>query len=418
MKTATGRLRKTWQRVRTEPRFGRNALILLCLIVLGVTSGVVIVNNQGSGLTTWPWTDRFQFEAVFDEAHGVAAGQGQGVRIAGVTVGTIEKSEVSEDGKAVLSLGVDPQHRIYDNASLVLRPKSPLNEMYVTIDPGGPPGEPIEAGQRLPVGNTETPVTVDRVTEHLDENTRDALAAVINEADVALTHASEELAGGVAGTDKVMRDLRPVVEELHERQDTLAELVSALATISRSIGEDNERLTRLAADLEESLSVLSDRSHPLDESIQQLPEFTSQLRRATDAVQELSGQLDPTLDNVREASDDLPGALAQLRSTVEEADTVIDKANPVVEQLKPVAADLRPVLSDTRAALGDLTDISAQLDPVTAALVPYLEDLRAFTYNTASLTSLRDGNAPVIRAHLVAAPDTIPLLDDLPSQGN
>ncbi|GAA5129535.1 MlaD family protein [Haloechinothrix salitolerans] len=418
MSAGKGRLRKTWQRIRTEPKFGRNVLVVLCLVVLGLTSGAVIVNNQGSGLTTWPWTERFQFEAVFREAHGVAAGQGQGVRIAGVTVGSIEQAKVSENGNAVLRLGVEPGHQIYDNARLVLRPKSPLNEMYVTINPGGPPGEPIEAGERLPIGNTQTPVTIDRVTAHLDGGTRDALASLINEADIALTNAPEKLATGVSGTEKVLRNLRPVVTELHKRQDTLADLVSAVAAISRAVGEDNQRLTRLADDLQQSLQVLSDRSHPLDKAIRQLPEFTSQLKRATDAVRALSGQLDPTLDSVRKASDSLPDALADLRSTVEQAGPVVDKANPVVAQLKPVAADLRPVLRDTRAALPDLTAMSARLDPVTSAVLPYLNDLRAFAYNTASITSLRDGNAPVIRAHLVAAPSTIPLLENMSSQGN
>lgn len=418
MSAATGRLRKTWQRVRTEPKLGRNVLVLLCLIVLGLTSGAVIVNHQGAGLTTWPWTDRFEFEAVFREAHGVAAGQGQAVTIAGVTVGSIEQARVSEAGHAVLRLSVEPGHRIYDNARLVLRPKSPLNEMYVTINPGGPPSEPIKEGQRLPLGNTETPVTIDQVTAHLDHSTREALASLITEADIGLTHAPDTLTSGVAGTERVLRNLRPVVTELHQRQNTLADLVSALAAISRAVGDDNQRLTRLAADLQRSLRALSDRSHPLDQAIRQLPEFTSQLNRATDAVQTLSGQLNPTLDSVRKASDSLPDALAELRSTVEQAGPVVDKANPVVAQLKPVAADLRPVLRDTRAALPDLTAMSARLDPVTSALVPYLEDLRAFTYNTASVTSLRDGNAPVIRAHLVAAPSTIPLLEKLSAEGN
>lgn len=410
------RVRKAWQHIRTVPGLGRNVAALAALLVLALISGGIILGSQGSGLSSWPWTDRFRFQATFAEAHGVAAGQGQEVRIAGVTVGAIESASVSDDGKAVLRLGIDPEQNIYDNARLVLRPKSPLNEMYVTIAPGGPPGKPIADGHTFPIGNSEAPVTIDRFTQHLDDDARLGLSAMLSEADAGLAHAARDLPRGLTATDQVVRSLQPVMAELRKRRGAIAGLVSALADVSGTVGGDRKRLTALAADLQQTLDTLADENHPLDSAVRQLPRFLEQLKRATGAVQTLSGQLDPTLDNLRKASDSLPRALRELRSTADEASGFVDKAGPVVEALRPVVADLRPVVGHVNAALPDLRAVTGQLDPVTGALVPYLDDLAAFTYNTASITSLRDDNGVILRTHLVIPPETIPLLNQLKSR--
>jgi phospholipid/cholesterol/gamma-HCH transport system substrate-binding protein len=417
MSALTRRVRRSWQRLRTEPKLGRNTSLLVVLLVLAAVSGGYILSHQGSGLTNWPWSDRFTFHAEFAGAQGVAAGQGQEVRIAGVTVGAIQSASVSKNGTADLELGIDRKYRIYDNATLVLRPKSPLNEMYVEINPGGPPGKQVADGQTLPVGNTRSPVTIDQVTQHLDDNTRQALGSLVNEADTALADAPQTLPQGLTATDQVMRSLQPVVTALNTRRETLAQLVHAISVVSQSVGGNDSRLTELAANLQRTLDALSNQSSPLNDSLEQLPDLTTQLKQATDAVSQLTTQLDPTLDDLRNASSSLPGALQKLSGTADKIGSVADKAGPVVDQAGPVVADLRPLVGDVNAALPDLKKITAQLNPVTAALVPYLPDLQAFVYNTASATSVVDGSGGMLRGIGQVGPDTIPLLRTLGQSG-
>lgn len=407
------RAARTWQRIRTEPRLGRNVLMLVILVVLAGVSGVIILGHQGSGLTNWPWNNRFTFTAVFSDAAGVTPGQGQEVRMAGVQVGAIESASLTPDGKAALRLGIDPKYQIYGNATLVLRPKSPLNEMYIEVNPGGPPGMPLAAGGTIPVGQTDSPVTIDQVTQHLDQNTLQALTALIDEADVALTHAPASLASGLSATDQVARDLRPVAAALQQRRNTLAQLVSELSTISGTVGNNDQRLAQLATALQQTLQALGDQRSPLNSTLLQLPDLTNQLKQATDSVQALSGQLNPTLDDLRTATGTLPAALAQLNSTVATANTVIDKANPVVTAAGPVVTDLRPLVANLNAALPALRDISVVLNPLTAAVVPGLPDVNGFFYNTAAVTSLRDANGGLLRGIAVVTPDTIPFLANL-----
>lgn len=406
------RLRTLWQRVRSERALRRNVLILAVAVVLGLTAGGVILSQQRA---IWPWQSRHVFWATFDEAPAVSPGNGQEVRIAGVSVGQITSARVSGDGKAQLQLSIEDKYPVYDNATVVLRPKSPLNEMYVELDPGDNAGKPLPEDGVLPAGHSRSPVQVDEVLAHLDTSTRAALTTLLNESDVALAKAPEQLAGGVGATDQVARDLQPVVARLQTRKDTLAKLVTALSQISKTVGGDDTRLADLAGTLQQTLQSVGANSGPLDQALSQLPGLAGQLKQATDSVQSLSGELDPTLDNLRQASGTLPDSLSRLTKTVDQIGSTVDAARPVIDGAVPVVRDLRPVVGDLNASLPDLHEITARLDPVTAGLVPYLGDLGAFVYNTTSVGSLRDANGGITRGLVEFTPSSLPLLKNLSS---
>lgn len=415
--TTQTRLHRLWRRVRTEPHLGRSVTAVAVLLVLAAVAGAIILGRQGSGLTTWPWTDRFTFRAVFDDAHGVAPGQGQEVRIAGVPVGAIEDAAIDEDGNAVLELGIERGHRIYRNAVLVLRPKSPLNEMYVEVNPGGPPAKPIAEDGKLPMGNTRSPVTIDRVTQHLDDDVRQALGALITESDVALARAPGKLPGGLRAADTLMRDLKPVAESLQTRQERIARLVSALATVSQAVGGNDERLAQIADSLHSTLGATGRSGRALDTSLGRLPQLSRKLRGATEAVGELTIELDPALDDIKAATGELPKALSGLAGTAKRVRSVAEKAGPVLDVARPVLRDLRPVIGDLTTSLRHLKGISARLPGVTRTLVPYLHrgDLQAFIHNTADATKLADADGGMLRGIAQFGPDSLPLLSTLGS---
>lgn len=401
-----GRAGRAWEHVRSEPSLGRNVLVLAVLVALGVTAGGVILSNQRFA---WFWEDPFTFSAVFEEAPAVSPGNGQEVRIAGVGVGEIHSAGLTEDGTAKLELTVDRQYKVYDNATVVLRPKSPLNEMYVELNPGGPPGKELAEEGVLPASNSKRPIQVDEVLGHLDENTRAALTTLVNESDAALAGAPQSLGPGLDATDRVAKDLQPVLMALRDRKEKLASLVTALSTMSTAVGKDDERLAELSTSLQQTLKVVGDQRDPLNSALVQLPDLTGQLRSATESVQDLSDQLDPTLNNLKTASGTLPGSLDRFDDTVHRIDETVDAARPVVSKARPVVSDLRPLVADTRTALPDVRAVSSRLDPITSGLVPYLNDLGAFIYNTNSSTSLQDANGGILRGLLQFGPKTLPL---------
>jgi phospholipid/cholesterol/gamma-HCH transport system substrate-binding protein len=395
-----------WERARTEPGLRRNLVAIGVLMVLGTVFAGYFLSHQRFNS---PWEDRYTVYALFEEAAAVSPGNGQEVRIAGVPVGDIRDADVTEDGRARLKLRIDSEHEIHEDATIVLRPKSPLNDMYVEIDPGTPDAPALGDGDTLPLSQSVSPVQVDEVLAHLDDNAQSALASLLAESDVALAHAPQSVPVGLEASRELLTELRPVMEQLEKRRGNLARLVTALADVSAAAGDNDERLQRMATSLSATLETVATQGTPLDQTLAQLPELSTELRDTSTRVAALVGQLDPTLRNVEDASDRLPDALTRFRSSVEELDTFVDLAAPVVDRAGPVVDDLRAASPHLRGVAGDLRPLAANLQPLTAMAVPHLDDLAAFVYNTNSVASLRDANRGILRGLFAISPDSVPL---------
>jgi phospholipid/cholesterol/gamma-HCH transport system substrate-binding protein len=396
------------ERIKHEPGVARNVASLVVLMVFALVAGSYILTHQRF---TAFWQKDTLVWASFKEAPSVAPGHGQEVRIAGVPVGEIRADRLGRRGDAELLLAIDKSKYgkpIYENATVVLRPKSPLNEMYININPGGPPAQPVAQNGVLAMGNTRAPVPIDESLSHLDDKTRAALGDLLSASDVALAHAPEDLPPGLRATERLLRDLRPVVEQLDTRRAKIATLMTSLSEISGAVGGDDERLARLADSLQTTLGTLSRRNGELRSSFDRLPGFMDSLRSATDSVTGLSTQLNPTLKNVREASDTLPDSLDAFTDTEKKLHETLTHARPVAAKLEPVVGDLRDFTEDLNRSLVDARQITDRLDHVTGGTIPYLTDLRAFVYQTNSVMSLKDANGGIVRGLMQVGPATIP----------
>ncbi len=399
------KLANHWERVKTEPGLKRNVAALAVLIVLAVGAGGWILSNQQY---TPPWSDDLKIKARFEAAPGIAPGHGQEVRVSGVIVGNIIGAAVGSDGTAELTLSIAKGTPVYENATLVLRPKSPLNEMYVTIDPGGPPSKLVATGFTFDASSTRRPVQVDEVLGSLDDDARGALTMLLSESDTALATAAQDLPGGLDQTGVVLDELQPVVVQLDQRRETLKRLVAAVSDISRAVGDNDERLVSLAAKLQTTLDAVGDESGSLGSSLEELPRVVTSLKKSTSAISDLTKELDPTLRDVQDASDTLPDALDEVSDTADTLRRTVRVAKPFLREAKPVVADLRPFVGELKVALPELRRSTARLDPVTSTLLKYLPDAGAFFVNTRSLTSMRDGNGGILRGMLTVQPTSLP----------
>jgi phospholipid/cholesterol/gamma-HCH transport system substrate-binding protein len=393
-------LGQRWQRLRTVPGLGRDVSALVVLVVIGVVAAGVILAQIN---LTPPWAQRFTFQVELADAVAVSPGNAQEVRIAGVRVGQIVASAPTDHNTSLVTLSIEPGHPIYDNARAVLRPVNPLNQMYITLNPGAPPGTPLPEGGVLPVTQTARPIQPDEVFDKLDDRSRAALTSLLEQSDAALANAPETLPASLRAADTSMLTLRPVVARLQTRGENIRKLVTALSDVSSALGRNDARLTSLVDSTEATLSTLADRDGDLGSSLQQLPGTTDELRRALANTSKLTHQLNPTLDNLRDASDELPDALDALRDAVGPLHDTVDAARDVVSKARPIVSDLRPITGDLRDAFDDLRPVAHCLDDATAKVAPWMYDLGGFVYNTNSLFSVTDQNGGWGRGHATVA---------------
>lgn len=399
-------LRRAWDRTRTVPGLGRDVIALLVLVALGTTAcGFVLVKQRFD----WPWEDRFVISANFQEVPGISPGNGQEVRIAGVIVGTIKEAKVTSNGQARLKLSIEPGHVLYKDARVLLRAKTPLNDMYVEMSEGTPEAGKLRDGDVIPVSQTVSPVQVDRVLQNLDEDARSGLAAILQDSDIALANAPAQLGPGLVATDKTLDRFKPVMTALQTRREKLAELVTSISQIAGAAGGDEARIARLTNSLSSTLGTVSARDQELEQALAQMPGFVAQLRNATGSVTDLSKQLDPTLTSLRDASGVLPKAFKDVSGLAHQLQGVAEVGAPAAREARPVVADLRPVIPQLGSALGDISNITARLDPATRTVVSYLEDIRAFVYNTTSIFSVEDANGGILRGQAGLGPSSLPI---------
>jgi len=386
------------ERMRSTPGLRRDVIALVVCAVVGVSTGGFLISRQD-----WqpPWSHRYEFSAVFSSAPGVHPQSVQEVRIAGVKVGRIVKAEPTDGGRAKLTMSIDPDQKIYKNAHVLLRAKSPVNVMYVALDPGGPPAPLLPDHGVIPIEQTARPVQPYEVLDRLDGDTRRALTALINESDVALAAGPRNLAEGVDATSRAFEAFQPVVTSLASRREEIARLVTAFATISRAVGDDDAQLSSLVRSLDVTLNTLSDHDGDFQQVLAQFPGLATDLKASMAQVRGLTDQLDPTLQNITKASDVLPGTLKQLTGTVHTARGLVRDAKPVVRDARPVVADLRPFAAAADSAFADLRPVAGQLPHATTLLVPWMQDLAAFVYQTSSAFSLHDVNGGFGRLNAV-----------------
>jgi phospholipid/cholesterol/gamma-HCH transport system substrate-binding protein len=392
------RFAERWERIKTTPGLKRDVLAFVAMVVAGITGVVLIQSSLANGS---PFDSRQEVKVEFAGITGMNPKSEPKVTMAGVVVGYVEDATTTPRGTALVTMSIEGGHPVYTNAHVVIRPKNPLNDMQVEVNPGGPPAPVLADDGVIPAAQTERPIQADEVLQHLDARTQTALTSLLSESDTALANSSQKLPGGLDATTSTLQRLRPVVDALQTRRANIQQLVTSLSEISQAAGHNDQRLARLADSTQRALTAVAGNDDALRASIDQLPDVGDKARDALQGTQKLTQQLDPTLKDLHQASDDLPPALDQLRGTTGKLGDVVDSAAPVVDRAQGVVKDLRPVVDDVNDSLGQLEPVTGRLPRDTGIITSYLTELRAFVYNTRSVFGAGDAQGGIIRGHVV-----------------
>lgn len=394
----SGRFAATWERLRTVPGLGRDVTALVVMVAVGLLSVAGIKSYLGGGA---PWSHHTVLTAEFTDIPGLNPASQNSVTIAGVKVGTVTAARVSDKGTALVTLTLDGDYTVYQNARAVLLPINPLDQMQVALNPGSSSAPQLKSDSVIPASQTQTPVQADDIFDHLDAKAQAAVTDLVSQSGIALANAPTDLPAGLAQTNATLQALQPVVQELATRRQRISELVTALSQISQAVGGNNARITELAAATQQTLAVLGAKHQQLQASVDQLPDLFTQLRNSMSGISGLTTQLNPTLDNLNAASSVLPGALGRFKSTVDALGQTVEAAKPVMSIAPSVIGDLRPTVANVAPALGSVRTMSTQFDRDTQMVMTYMNAIEAFVYNTSSVFGAGDSNGSIIRGNLI-----------------
>ena len=335
----------------------RDFLAVLGLLVLGVAVGAYILSQQ-----------RLRFPLVEDgpshvwvelqNAQGVTPGQGQTVRVAGMRVGDVGKVEL-HDGRARVRLDLDSEHEglVRRDATVLLRPRTGLKDMFLALDPGSRSEPAIAEGGTVRVDNTLPDVNSDEILAMLDADTRAYLKLLIGGAGKGLRDRGNDLREVFRRLGPLHRDLAAINREVVKRRANLSRLIHNYGSTISRLGEEDEDLTALVANASRVFGRLAEEDQQISAAVERLPSALAQTEEALVNVRELGQVAGPAFRALRPAVARVDEANAELRPLAETGEPILrEKLRPFVRAARPVVDDLLPAARNLAKASPDLRE--------------------------------------------------------------
>ncbi|MGA6948104.1 MAG: MlaD family protein [Solirubrobacterales bacterium] len=314
----------------------RDVLAILGLVLAGLFAVTVILVNQRASLPSWVpliGTDFFHLEADFSSAQAVTPGQGQSVDIAGIKVGEVSGVKL-ENGHAVVSMSIDNKYAplIHDNASLLLRPKTGLNDMVVEVDPGTTTAPEMKENTTVPLASTQPQVNPDEILASLDADTQQFLKLLLANGAEALDPAQGrdvKLSNALRRLDPLARDISKISGALATRRQNIANSIHNFQLLSTELGNRDQDLVNFVDSSNAVLGSFAKEQASIRSAVAELPATLQQTKGALASANALALQSGPALKKSIPGAKATAPALRALRPFFQQT------AGPIQNQIRP-----------------------------------------------------------------------------------
>jgi phospholipid/cholesterol/gamma-HCH transport system substrate-binding protein len=347
---------------------GKDTIAIAVLTVAAIVMTLWIFTQQKASLPSWAplvGEDFAHLTADFSNAQAVTPGQGQAVVVAGIQVGKISSVEL-EDGHAVVGMDVEPKYLelIHPDATLLLRPKTNLNDMTVEIDPGSR-GKHVEDGYRFPLSRTEPSIQFEAFLSTLDSDTQQYLQLLVAGGAQGIGGRGRQLSGAFRRLQPFAHYIADLNRAVAQRRVALAHVIHDFGLLTTELGRHDAELERFVSSSKDALGNFANQQGSLQESLVELPSTVSALRSALAASERFSTASRPALLGlIPQAQASVPAFKANERLFRQTTGTIRDQIRPFTRQIRPVlthvsegAADLDTSVSEFGTSLGGLNSL-------------------------------------------------------------
>ncbi|WP_205695823.1 MlaD family protein [Conexibacter sp. SYSU D00693] len=387
------------------------AVVGMVLVALAV--GGYILSNQR---LRFPWEDVYEVTAAFSTAQAVTPGQGQTIAVAGVDVGEVREVRLV-DGRALVTFEVDRTKlpRIHRDATMLLRPKTGLQDMSVQLDPGTEGSPLLGQDDVLPVSRTLPNVNLDEVLAGLDQDTRLWLRTIAQATGRGLQGRARDVRAILRTAAPSLERTAKVTEAITARRGELRRLVGSLRRLTDAAAARDDDVRALVTGAHRTFGAIARQDDAVRGALERLP---GTLRATTDALSASR----PLSRRLPQAVAALRPALADLEPALPRVDPLLRDARPAARRIRGLAVQARPVLRSARPAVRDLLaqtpDLSSSFDVlryVTNELghnpegpeEGYLFWTAWFLHNAGSILSIDDAQGAVWRGGLIVSCSTL-----------
>jgi phospholipid/cholesterol/gamma-HCH transport system substrate-binding protein len=340
----------------------RDFIAIAVLIVVGLVATYIIVQQQRLRIPILE-SKPFELKAEFSTAQAVVPGQGQTINVAGVEVGQVDNVQL-ENGAAVVTFGIDRQYLpIYKNATILLRPRTGLQDMFFQLDPGTKSAGEIPDGGTVPLNNTAPDVHLDEILSAIDGDTQAYLRLLLVGAGQGLKGQGKNLGKVLGSLGPLNRDLDRLNSMVSQRRHELANLVHNLGVLTREIGRHKGDVVSFIQANNDALSAIGAQDPDIQRATALLP---STLSTATDTftkVDRLGHELGPAFNALRPFARHLDAMNTSVRELARSATPVIqNEIRPFVRAARPDLPPLRTAAKRYSKASPKLTTLGKEIN--------------------------------------------------------
>ncbi len=363
----------------------------------------------------------YTVKADFATGAAVESGQGQAVTIAGVQVGQVGGVAL-HDGQAVVTMNIDKRYApIYRDATVLLRPRTPLKDMYLELDPGSRSAGRMVAGSTLSAAHTNPDVDVSEILSSLDSDSRNYLLLLLaggaglfrspgTAANPTTAAPSRQAVADLQETFKrfapLERDTRTFASLLARRQGNLRRSIHNLDLVAGSLGGVESQLASLIDASDTSFRAIAANDTQLQDTLSQFPATLRQTRRTIGAVSTFASASTSTLTKLQPFARNLAPALRAARPLLHDTTPVIaNQLRPFSVAVQPLARTLAPAALSLKAATPKLVSSIGVLNSLLNELAytprgggrSYLFYGSWLAHIADSLVSSQDANGAVVQ---------------------
>jgi len=384
--------RGAWRFIDPPLKVGRipfTRSILILQILAALTFLGYTLAKKGTNL---PFTgDPYRLEVVMPDAKGLNPVKEPAAGVAGVNAGKVVATRV-EAGQAHVVLELDPEMRgkVFNDATVFVRPSSVLQTLIVNIQPGDPDSGEMTDGGVIDAASTDGFVHIDELTGLLDADTQAQAQILIREAAKAFKGREPELRAILAEVGDLTDGATPLAEALAERRRLLSKLVTHTDELFTTVGQRGSQLARAIDAGRRTVELTAAREPELSAATRDLAPVLDEASRSLVATRGLAEPLVPALDELIPAAASVEPAAAKLRALLPELDGLVTVADGLVDDGAEPAALLADgmrglsgrVRGDQVPALRELVDLVDLLFEYRNGLVQTAENFSgAFSLN-------------------------------------
>ncbi|HEX3174258.1 MAG TPA: MlaD family protein [Solirubrobacterales bacterium] len=351
---------------------GKDTIAIAILTVVAIVMTLWIFTQQKASLPSWaPFVgeDFVHLSADFSNAQAITPGQGQAVVIAGVQIGKISSVDL-EEGHAVVGMDVEPKYLelIHSDATLLLRPKTNLNDMTVEISPGEGKGH-VEAGHDFPLSQTEPSIPFEAFLSILDADTRQYIQLLVAGGAQGIGGHGRQLSGAFRRLQPFAHYIADLNRAVAQRRVALTRVIHDFGLLTTELGRRDAELERFVSGSKAALGNFANQQQSIQESLVEAPATLTALRSAMASSNRFSTVARPALLGLIPQVQALGPALEATKQLFQQTTA------PIRDQIRPFVRETRPVLTHTRQFAGKFDTTVDEFGNSLGALNSFLNEL-------------------------------------------